>query len=710
MTEHLEAAASALAAVATPAASAASEKPASEKPGWPATASSYKLGECIGGSEGSGVRVWLATCEADGEAVAVKTVDLEKQTSTRFAEMRMEVQQMAQLSHANVAQMHQAFVARGELWLVMQLHAAGSCRAIMRHSHERGFDEGLVLGIVREVARGLEYLHARGIIHRNLKGSNILIDGRGAVRVTGFEKAAAMVEGGERLHNRRTFIGSPCWMAPEVLEQASGYDASADVWSLGICALELLSGEAPFEHEPPMKVMLRVLAAAPPLPEKTSKALKELLGVCLKRAAAERPTAAKLLHHRALRELKQKEVSDRLVELVSTLPPLAQRHKQLLARAAERRDADISAAAAATSVASTAPPSGGASPAAVRAGGSAGGSPAAVRAGGSPAAARAGAPPPQQPSVQPPPPTPQTSLSVPEPSEAPSQPAPPAAAAPVATDAPPEPPAPPPPLTLEAPPSGAGTAPESPGSDSWDFSSIADAAELAAVTAAAEAAAVSKAAAAQLEAEAAAAAAAAAVDVPAPFPLVRSSSAKTTRPIGGAMRRFVVKGTEGMEAARRASDELGMLQRAATTLLSRVGAQAEAEALEEMSAQLEAQNNELSAQNEALKRGEGGDGGGDDGGSDVGSVVAGSVVAASDVGEDAGGGAAAADDLMTGAVAAPDAQLLVEVLEGMSAQLELQNSELSAHNELLKRQIGVLSNGRGRSATASPAPSAFSSS
>ena len=60
--------------------------------------------------------------------------------------------------------------------------------------------------------------------------------------------------------------------------------------------------------------------------------------------------------------------------------------------------------------------------------------------------------------------------------------------------------------------------------------------------------------------------------------------------------------------------------------------------------------------------------------------------------------------------AAPDAQLLVEVLEGMSAQLELQNSELSAHNELLKRQIGVLSNGRGRSATASPAPSAFSSS
>ena len=182
------------------------------------------------------------------------------------------------------------------------------------------------------------------------------------------------------------------------------------------------------------------------------------------------------------------------------------------------------------------------------------------------------------------------------------------------------------------------------------------------------------------------------------------------------MRRFVVKGTEGLEAARRASDELGMLQRAATTLLSRVGAQAEAEALEEMSAQLEAQNNELSAQNEALKRGEGGDGGGDEGGgSDVGSVVAGSVVAASDVGEDAGGGAAAADDLMTGAVAAPDAQLLVEVLEGMSAQLavlqlELQNSELSAHNELLKRQIGVLSNGRGRSATASPAPSAFSSS
>ena len=101
---------------------------------------------------------------------------------------------MAQLSHANVAQMHQAFVARGELWLVMQLHAAGSCRAIMRHSHERGFDEGLVLGIVREVARGLEYLHARGIIHRNLKGSNILIDGRGAVPPSERRQGAAREE------------------------------------------------------------------------------------------------------------------------------------------------------------------------------------------------------------------------------------------------------------------------------------------------------------------------------------------------------------------------------------------------------------------------------------------------------------------------------------------------------------------------------------
>ena len=705
MTEHLEAAASALAAVATPAASAASEKPASEKPGWPATASSYKLGECIGGSEGSGVRVWLATCEADGEAVAVKTVDLEKQTSTRFAEMRMEVQQMAQLSHANVAQMHQAFVARGELWLVMQLHAAGSCRAIMRHSHERGFDEGLVLGIVREVARGLEYLHARGIIHRNLKGSNILIDGRGAVRVTGFEKAAAMVEGGERLHNRRTFIGSPCWMAPEVLEQASGYDASADVWSLGICALELLSGEAPFEHEPPMKVMLRVLAAAPPLPEKTSKALKELLGVCLKRAAAERPTAAKLLHHRALRELKQKEVSDRLVELVSTLPPLAQRHKQLLARAAD--------AATPTSRPPPPPPP---SPPRPHPAAAQPRRPRRRRAGGSPPpsepaaapAARAGAA--AAAAVG--------TAAATHPADvavgagavgAPSQPAPPAAAAPVATDAPPEPPARRPAhargsalrrghgarvarlrlvgLQLDCRRRRAGGGDGGGGGGGGV-----------------------EAAAAQLEAEAAAAAAAAAVDGPAPFPLVRSSSAKTTRPIGGAMRRFVVKGTEGMEAARRASDELGMLQRAATTLLSRVGAQAEAEALEEMSAQLEAQNNELSAQNEALKRGEGGDGGGDEGGSDVGSLVAGSVVAASDVGEDAGGGAAAADDLMTGAVAAPDAQLLVEVLEGMSAQLELQNSELSAHNELLKRQIGVLSNGRGRAATASPAPAAISSS
>ena len=137
---------------------------------------------------------------------------------------------MAQLSHPNLARLHAAFVSRGELWLVMQLHAAGSCFDVMRQARPGGFDEAAVLAILREVVAGLDYLHSQGTMHRHLKSSNILLCADGAVRLTDFGLSGTLFEGGERRANLQTFVGSPCWMAPEVLEQSLGYDASADVW------------------------------------------------------------------------------------------------------------------------------------------------------------------------------------------------------------------------------------------------------------------------------------------------------------------------------------------------------------------------------------------------------------------------------------------------------------------------------------------------
>ena len=122
---------------------------------WPSDAASYSRGEQIGG--GKNRSVWAASCTAHEPpaSVALKIVDLDKQSSQTILRLQEEVQRLGQLSHANIVTLHTAFVSRGELWLVMQMHAAGSCADVMRFwGHP--FEEPAIFGVLREVspARG----------------------------------------------------------------------------------------------------------------------------------------------------------------------------------------------------------------------------------------------------------------------------------------------------------------------------------------------------------------------------------------------------------------------------------------------------------------------------------------------------------------------------------------------------------------------------
>ncbi|RLN48486.1 hypothetical protein BBJ28_00006775 [Nothophytophthora sp. Chile5] len=232
---------------------------------WPTVAAEYQIIEQIG--QGAFAKVWKAYCVPKKIHVAIKIMDLEKIT-TSFEDIRAEVQTMKMTNHPNVLKCYCSFVHKDQLWLVTQLMNKGSCLHVMNLLKKKGLGEGLkeefVAVVLNESLKGLQYFHENGQIHRDIKAGNILLDSEGHVVIADFGVSGWMMEGGDRRKNRQTFVGTPCWMAPEVMEQVRGYDYKADIWSLGITALELAKGYAPYARFQPMKVLLLTLQEDPP--------------------------------------------------------------------------------------------------------------------------------------------------------------------------------------------------------------------------------------------------------------------------------------------------------------------------------------------------------------------------------------------------------------------------------------------------------------
>ncbi|XBJ16930.1 hypothetical protein VPH35_008457 [Triticum aestivum] len=165
-----------------------------------------------------------------------------------------------------------------------------------------------------------------------MQAGNILIDSAGVVKLGDFGVSACMFDRGDRQRSRNTFVGTPCWMAPEVLQPGTGYNFKADIWSFGITALELAHGHAPFSKYPPMKVLLMTLQNAPPgldydRDRRFSKAFKEMVAMCLVKDQTKRPTAEKLLKHSFFKTAKPPEST--MKGMLTDLPPLWERVKAL---------------------------------------------------------------------------------------------------------------------------------------------------------------------------------------------------------------------------------------------------------------------------------------------------------------------------------------------------------------------------------------------
>jgi len=150
-------------------------------------------------------------------------------------EMRKEIAIMSTCQHKNFVSCLVSFLEGTDLWLVMPLMSAGSCLDVLKIKFPNGIqDEAIIATILKETLEGLRYFHENKQIHRDIKAGNILINMDGNVFISDFGVSASLKKG----QKRNTFVGSPCWMAPEVMEQ-TGHDYKADIWSVGVTAIEL---------------------------------------------------------------------------------------------------------------------------------------------------------------------------------------------------------------------------------------------------------------------------------------------------------------------------------------------------------------------------------------------------------------------------------------------------------------------------------------
>lgn len=267
----------------------------------------------------------------------VRHINLEALSMEQIEEVQNEMKLSQLLSHYNIACYLANFVAGSHLWAVQPLMHYGSCADIMHSAQpfRNGFKESVIAIILRDVVQGLEYLHNLGYVHRSVRAKHFLIHKDGVVKLSGLRSVVPMIEDGSRLkalhgHFSNT-VENICWLAPEVLAQdLSGYSFKSDTYSIGIAALELATGEAPFAGLPVTEIMMLKLKGHPPIlmrrPEVEqilspfSRTFTKVVDLCVQPDPLHRPSPTKLL---TMSFLKHRKKSNSFPSLNALLHPVA---------------------------------------------------------------------------------------------------------------------------------------------------------------------------------------------------------------------------------------------------------------------------------------------------------------------------------------------------------------------------------------------------
>ncbi|KAJ8259181.1 hypothetical protein COCON_G00181930 [Conger conger] len=260
-----------------------------------------KLGE---GSYGS---VFKAHYKETGEIVAIKQVPVESD----LQEIIKEISIMQQCDSPHVVKYYGSYFKDSDLWIVMEFCGAGSILDIIRLRNKTLTEEEIAT-VVQSTLKGLEYLHFMRKIHRDIKAGNILLNAQGQAKLADFGVAGQLTD---TMAKRNTVIGTPFWMAPEVIQE-TGYNCLADIWSLGITAIEMAEGKPPYADIHPMRAIFMIPTNPPPTlrnPKQWSEPFLDFVCQCLVKNPENRAPATKLLQHPFIKNAKSNSILKALI-------------------------------------------------------------------------------------------------------------------------------------------------------------------------------------------------------------------------------------------------------------------------------------------------------------------------------------------------------------------------------------------------------------
>lgn len=253
---------------------------------------------------GSFGKVYLGMDAVNGLLMAVKQVELprgsapnEERKKNMLSALEREIDLLKDLSHPNIVQYLYSSVDDDFLNIFLEYVPGGSVTALLRSYG--AFEEPLVKNFVRQILQGLNYLHERDIIHRDIKGANILVDNKGGIKISDFgisKKVDGNLLTGKRM-NRPSLQGSVFWMAPEVVKQTA-HTSAADIWSVGCLVVEMLTGEHPWAQLTQMQAIFKIgQSAKPAIPSDISSEAQDFLTKTFDLNHSARPSAGELLQH-----------------------------------------------------------------------------------------------------------------------------------------------------------------------------------------------------------------------------------------------------------------------------------------------------------------------------------------------------------------------------------------------------------------------------